>query len=410
MHGERLQGPETAQVTAASRDAERRQTIVDVFIVALLALTAAVALLSVWYTVRSAYPRAGRDLAGTMALLVVLAAGWWLNRRGRVDAAIWVCLAAMLVGATFFFDAATLDRALIVFAVPVAAGAFLLRPRMAFVTAGFALADYTALWLAYGRPTDYNFLSMFSLAALALLTYLVASHWRHATDVQEEYRAELERDVAEREQVQEALVASEQELRELAEQRHEALIQLVDAMVAAVELHDPGSSGHQRRVAQLSAAIGEELGMAAADLRMLWTAAVLHDVGMAAVPGAIVTKPGALSDAEYEVVKQHPELARPVLQRLEHGGSLADIVSEHHERLDGSGYPRGLRAQAIRREARIIAVADTAEAMMSGRPYRAAAGRDAALAALRAGAGSLYDADVVAACACVLEQGFTFAT
>ena len=148
--------------------------------------------------------------------------------------------------------------------------------------------------------------------------------------------------MAERERIQEALIASEQELRELAEQRHEALIQLVDAMVAAVELHDPGSSGHQRRVAQLSAAIGEELGMSAAESRMLWTAAVLHDVGMAAVPGPIVTKPGALSDAEYEVVKQHPDLARPVLQRLEHGGSLADIVSEHHERLDGSGYPHGL--------------------------------------------------------------------
>ena len=235
--------------------------------------------------------------------------------------------------------------------MPVAAGAFLLRPGMAFVTTGFAMADYTAVWLVYGRPTDYNFLSMFSLAALALLTYLVAAHWRHATEVQEEYRAELERDVAEREQVQEALIASEQELRELAEQRHEALIQLVDAMVAAVELHDPGSSGHQRRVAQLCAAIGEELGMSAAESRMLWTAAVLHDVGMAAVPGPIVTKPGALSDAEFKVVKQHPELARPVLQRLAHGGSLADIVSEHHERLDGSGYPRGLRAQAIRREA-----------------------------------------------------------
>jgi hypothetical protein len=410
MYGDRLQGPETAQIIAATRDAEQRQSIVDVFIVALLALTAAVALLSVLSTVRATYPHAGRDLAGTLALLIVLVVGWWLNRRGRVDAAIWLCLAAILLGATFFFDGRTLDRTLIIYTVPVAAAAFLLRPRMAFVLAGLALADYTVVWAAYGWPADYNYLSMFALAALALLAYLVAAHWRDATEVQEEYRAELERDVAERERVQEALMASEQELRGLAEQRHAMLLQLVDAMVAAVELHDPGSSGHQRRVAQLSAAIGKELGMSAAELRTLWMAAALHDVGMAAVPALIVTKPGALSDAEYDVVKQHPELARPVLQRLESAGPLADIVSEHHERLDGSGYPHGLRAQAIRREARIVAVADTVEAMMSGRPYHAAADCDAALSALRAGSGTLYDADAVAACGRVFEQGFRFAS
>ena len=408
MDGDRLQGPETARLVAATSDAERRRKIVDVFIVALLTLTAAVALLSVWSTVRATYPHAARDLYGTAALLGVLALSWYLNRRGHITAATWLCLSCILIATTFFFDVRVLDRALIVYAVPVVAAAFLLRPRATFLFAGLAVLDYTAIWALHGQPSDYNHLSVFALMAIALLAYLVAVHRNHATDVQEEYRRELERDVAERERTEEALRARERELEGVAEDLHDAVRQIVDAMVAAVELHDPGSSGHQRRVARLCEAIGRELRLPLAERDTLSMAAVLHDVGMAAVPVRIVTKPSALTAIEHGVVKQHPELARPVLERLEFGGPLADIVSEHHERLDGSGYPRGLAGAAICRDACIIAVADTAEAMMSGRPYRAARSRDEALMTLRDGSGSLYDERVVAACLRVFEQGFAF--
>ncbi len=408
MSGDRLQGPETAGLTAATDADARRQSIVDVFIVALLALTAAVTLLSVWFTLSSSDPHALRDLVATAIILLLLVAGWLLNRRGRTTAAIWFCLFVILLGTTLFFDATVLDRVLIVYAVPVVSAAFLLRPAFAFVFAALSALGYLAVWLA-NRPTpDFNYIAVFTLAALALIVYLVASRWRQALEIQEEYRDELERDVAERERAQDELRSREQELARQAGQLRRALIQMVEAMAAAVELHDPGTAGPQRRVAQLSAAIGRELGLDDEAMETLRMAAILHDVGMAAVPIPIVTKPGELSGVEYDVVKQHPELARAILQRFEFGRPLAEIVAEHHERVDGSGYPRGLSGEAISREARIIAVADTVEAMLSGRPHRPARDQDQALAALRQGSGTQYDAQTVAACLRAFQKGFTF--
>lgn len=408
MADERLQGPETADLVAAERGDDGRRHILHVFILGLFALTVAAAVLSLLEYSEAPYAGIVDGSLMSVVVLCCLIAIWWINRRGHTTLATWLCLLLILLATSLFMDASVLDRLFIVYALPVVSAAFLLQPGAAFLFAALSAGAYTLTWLADDRLPAYNYLSLFIIAGLALVSYLVAAYWRQALEVQEEYRRELERDVRERERAEEQLLAREYELERVADRLRGAMARMVDAMVAAVELHDPATAGHQRRVARLSSAIGEELRLPSRTLRSLRMAAALHDVGMTTVPVPLLTKPGPLDDAEYAVVKRHPEAARLVLEQLESGGVVADIVTEHHERVDGSGYPRGLAGDAIRREARVIAVADTVEAMMSGRPHRPAFSQEETLAALEAGSDTLYDPMVVSACLRVFAQGFVF--
>ena len=189
----------------------------------------------------------------------------------------------------------------------------------------------------------------------------------------------------------------------------EALEGTVAAMSQVVETRDPYTAGHERRVAELAVAIGRELGLDEGRLEGLRIAATVHDIGKIAVPAEILTKPDRLSPAEFAVITPHPRTGHDILAGIDFGHPVAAIVLQHHERLDGSGYPQGLRGDEILPEARIIAVADVVEAMSSHRPYRPALGLEAALAEIEAGAGSRYDPDVAAACLrAVHERGFRF--
>jgi PAS domain S-box-containing protein/putative nucleotidyltransferase with HDIG domain len=188
-----------------------------------------------------------------------------------------------------------------------------------------------------------------------------------------------------------------------------ALLQFVDALSSAVELRDPYTSGHQRRVAALACAIAEEMGLSAEEIKVIRVAALLHDIGKALfVPIEILSKPGKLTDLEMALIREHPKAGYEILRKVEFPWPVAEIVYQHHERLDGSGYPRGLKDEEILLEARIIAVADVVEAMSSHRPYRPALGVDEALAEIRKNAGKLYDPKVVEACIRVFAKGFTF--
>ncbi|MCX7843973.1 MAG: HD-GYP domain-containing protein [Candidatus Bipolaricaulota bacterium] len=176
-----------------------------------------------------------------------------------------------------------------------------------------------------------------------------------------------------------------------------------------MDLREPYTAGHQRRVAELACAIAQELGLSAERIQGLRVAALLHDVGKALfVPIEILSKPGKLTDLEMALIREHPRAGYEILRRVEFPWPVAEIVHQHHERLDGSGYPRGLKGEAILLEARILAVADVVEAMSSHRPYRPALGVEAALAEIREKAGKLYDPKVVEACLRVFARGFQF--
>jgi HD-GYP domain-containing protein (c-di-GMP phosphodiesterase class II) len=151
------------------------------------------------------------------------------------------------------------------------------------------------------------------------------------------------------------------------------------------------------------------MGMAGEELGALRLAGTIHDVGKIAVPAEILSKPGRLSAIEFSIIQAHPTTGFDILAEVDFGSPVAEMVLQHHERLDGSGYPRGLRGEQISLEARILAVADVVEAMSSHRPYRPALGMEAALAEVRAHAGIKFDADVVTVCARLIEgQDFLF--
>lgn len=179
----------------------------------------------------------------------------------------------------------------------------------------------------------------------------------------------------------------------------------VHAIAATVEKRDPYTSGHQRNVANLSVAIARRLGWDQHRIEGLRLGATIHDIGKIYIPAEILNRPGRLSDPEFALVRTHPVVGRDILKDTRFPWPILDMVAQHHERLDGSGYPDGLSGKAIIAEARIIAVADVADAITAHRPYRAALGPEAAIAELRHGRSTLYDPLIVDTCLGILEAG-----
>lgn len=190
-----------------------------------------------------------------------------------------------------------------------------------------------------------------------------------------------------------------------AESQRHALTKTVHALAATLETRDPYTAGHQENVAKISIKIGLRLGLDANSMTGLELGATIHDIGKIAVPSEILSKPTKLSDIEFALIKEHPRTGANLLKGVNFEWPIRDMVLQHHERMDGSGYPDNLKGDAILLEARIIAVADTLDAMASHRPYRPALGLDRAVEELRRGIGIHYDPNVVNACLDLIESG-----
>ena len=175
----------------------------------------------------------------------------------------------------------------------------------------------------------------------------------------------------------------------------EALIQVMESTIAA---RDPYTVSHQQRVTDISCAIAQEMDLPEDRIEQLRIAATLHDLGKVAIPTELLARPGKLSPIEFDLIKTHPQVAYNILQPINFPGDTTEIILQHHERLDGSGYPRGLKEPDILLEAKILGVADVMEAMCSHRPYRPALETSIALAELSMNRGILYDPAVVDAC------------
>jgi len=200
----------------------------------------------------------------------------------------------------------------------------------------------------------------------------------------------------------------ESEKERLLERLQKALAATIEAMSAAVDARDPYTSGHQRRVALIADAIAGEMGAGDEVRQAVSMAGQVHDLGKLQIPAEILAKPGRLSPIEFELIKCHSQASYDILKNIDFPWPVADIALQHHERLDGSGYPQGLKGNEMRLEARILAVADVFEAMSSHRPYRAALGAEAALEELQRNRGKLFDPDAVDACVrLVRDRGFT---
>jgi HD-GYP domain-containing protein (c-di-GMP phosphodiesterase class II) len=213
---------------------------------------------------------------------------------------------------------------------------------------------------------------------------------------------QLRREVDHRRRIQHQLQQSLQRLKQI-------IGGTVMAIAMTVEKRDPYTSGHQHRVAELARAIGAELGLSEDQLEGLYIASAIHDIGKISLPAEILSKPAQLSEIEMSLVQAHAQAGYDILKSVEFPWPVADIVLQHHERMNGSGYPHGLSGDAILPEARIVGVADVVETMSSHRPYRPSMGLDKALEEIIAQKGILYDPPAVDACLTLIRcKGFEF--
>ena len=188
------------------------------------------------------------------------------------------------------------------------------------------------------------------------------------------------------------------------EQLQTAFMRTVEVATTISEMRDPYTAGHEKRVAKIAMAIGSELGLDPSRIEGLRVAGYLHDVGKVTIPAEILAKPGKLSAIEYQLIKGHAQASFDILKDVEFPWPVAQVALQHHERFDGSGYPQGLKGDAILLEARIMAVADTVEAMSSHRPYRPGLGKDEALDEIARGRGTIYDPEVADACLLLFRE------
>jgi PAS domain S-box-containing protein/putative nucleotidyltransferase with HDIG domain len=198
---------------------------------------------------------------------------------------------------------------------------------------------------------------------------------------------------------------AEEELEKSYASLKKTLNDAIDTMAKIVETRDPYTAGHQHRVADLANAIAREMKLGDTRIDQLRMAAVIHDIGKINVPSDILSKPGKLSDIEFSLIKTHPQNGYDIVKGMDFPCSIAKAVLQHHERLDGSGYPNGLKGEDLLLEAKILAVADVVEAMASHRPYRPALGIEKALEEISKNKGKLYDPDVVDACVELFRSG-----
>mgnify|MGYP000846074119 FL=1 len=217
------------------------------------------------------------------------------------------------------------------------------------------------------------------------------------------------RDISAAKEARKALIESREHAEKSLESMSRAWEQTIDVLAMAAETRDPYTAGHQRNVSALSEAIAKELWLDKETVNSIRMAGLVHDVGKINIPTEILSKPGTLGEVEFALIRTHPEVGYEIMKNIELPWRLADMILQHHERMDGSGYPRGLKGDRIMLEAKVLAVADVVEAMSSHRPYRASLGVEAALEEIETNKGRLYDPQVADACLRLFrEKGFRF--
>ncbi len=202
---------------------------------------------------------------------------------------------------------------------------------------------------------------------------------------------------------------SDEKLKESFRKLQRILDETVQALGSALEQRDPYTAGHQKRVAMLAGAIAQKIGLEDEWIEGIHIAGLLHDIGKISIPTDILNKPSALRDSEFALIKEHPLIGYEILKDIEFERPIAQIVIQHHEKINGSGYPYGISGESILYETQILTVADTVEAMASNRPYRLGLGIDAALDEIDKNKGILYDAQIVDTCTSLFrEEEYTF--
>ena len=245
----------------------------------------------------------------------------------------------------------------------------------------------------------YDYITKPITRSSVLISVSNALHRRQLELSNRAYRDGLEKMVAER----------TTSLQNITKQLRKTIDGIIQTVALTVETRDPYTAGHQRRVADLARAIAIKMKLPDESVEGTYLAGVIHDLGKISIPAEILSKPGSLTTNEFNLIKDHPQSGYDILKDIEFPWPIAKIVLQHHERIDGSGYPQGLKKGAMLQEAKIIAVADTVEAIASHRPYRPSLGIDIALEEILRNIDTLYDPNVGNTCLKLFsEKGFHF--
>ena len=223
-------------------------------------------------------------------------------------------------------------------------------------------------------------------------------------DIVKERTAELTRINRQLKQEIKERKAAEKRLQQSYQVLQNNMTGVIQAMSVTVEKRDPYTAGHQKRATTLAVSIAKEMGLSEDEIKGIEMAGLIHDIGKISVPAGILSKPGRLNTAEFELIRRHPHVAYEILQEIDFPWPVDQIVLQHHERVDGSGYPLGLTGDETLREARILAVADVVETMSSHRPYRPGLGLDKAVSEIKMNRGGLFDPMAVDACLSLIEE------
>ena len=266
-----------------------------------------------------------------------------------------------------------------------------LAPQVPVVVMTCLAGEVTAIKAVHEGAQDYFIKGQVERYRLVRSILYAIERKQVEQELQEAYDKAMQYEIAERMRTEKVSKQSMKKLRA-------AMEGTINAVASTVETRDPYTAGHQRRVANLAAAIAREMGLPEPRIDGIRLAGIIHDLGKISVPSEILSKPGPLSELEFNLVKPHPRIGHDILKTIEFPWPIAQIVLQHHERMDGSGYPQGLSGKDILMEARILGVADIVEAMAANRPYRPILGIDKALTEISEKRGVLYDAAVVDAC------------
>jgi len=252
------------------------------------------------------------------------------------------------------------------------------------------------------RGEDIHYQAWFEFPALGLRYFDVTYYPYRNQGNEVSHAVVVSHDMTEHHRAEETLKQSLDDLARILEET-------VESLASALEVRDPYTAGHQRRVALLACAMAAEMGLKESEIHAIRLASLIHDVGKINVPTEILTKPGRLTGIEMNMIKLHSQVGYDILKNIHFPWPIARIVLEHHEKINGSGYPNGIHSEDILQESRVITVADVVEAMSSHRPYRPTLGIDTALGEIEKNRGTLYDPRAVDACLLLFrEKGFTF--
>jgi HD-GYP domain-containing protein (c-di-GMP phosphodiesterase class II) len=337
-----------------------RQRLLNILLIVSFFILLVISCINIFEWLRD--PGATYSLFLDLLALIILVSAWRLNQKDHGQAAGWVFTLLMFLAIPSIYPAPYWGRSLLVMAMSVAVSSFIIQPRASFLFAGLAVALYSIDVFSFPGTFEFDSFSLFSLCLLAIGAFLVSKILNLT--------------------IHELILAYDE---------------TISSLATALEMRDSETLGHSKRVVELTILLAKKLGIKDDELVHVRRGVLLHDFGKMSIPDAILHKPEPLSGPEWEIMRRHPEYARDSLMKVSYLAPALDIPYCHHEKWDGSGYPRGLKGEQIPFPARIFAVVDVWDALTSDRPYRPALSRAQALQYIREQAGKHFDPRIVAA-------------